>query len=304
MILTNAKANYGLLASASLSSPTASGSFSLGVASTTLALPGVNAMYAVKALLIGGANEFLQINTSNASGGDSSPWVAGSAQVLSNTIVAAGGCTASGALTLVVRAIGMSGSPVSVPVALTTATHTTAALIAAAARTALAANAAVAAQFTVGGSGAEIMLTRKPFQTYGVGTASVPAYESNDSTANLAIPGNLGVTASATSSGTAGVATSGCYLVGAGEDFEGNPVSLATISGVLIQCENGAVSYANGQAQSLEGDLGAGGVFQVSNPGNSLSVTDPLIITLQASTPALVTLIVAGTSGMPPIGGG
>jgi len=120
-------------------------------------------------------------------------YVAGTAQIETATVTAASGATSNGDLTLVVTAAGMAGSPLTVEVPVTTAMNT-AALVAAQIRAVLGATAAITSMFTVGGTSATVTLTR-----------NVPA--ANDVTLNIAITGELGITAAATSANsTAGVA--------------------------------------------------------------------------------------------------
>lgn len=145
-------------------------------------------------------------------------------QVETATVVAAAGATSSGNLALTVTGAAITGSPLAVSVPLVTGTHTTAALIAAACRTALAATAAVAAQYTVGGTGATITLTRPPH---------LPG--SNDATLNIAIAAGLGVTAAASSANTtAGVAGATIErLGGSGEDINGVALPACTTAHCL-----------------------------------------------------------------------
>jgi len=120
-------------------------------------------------------------------------YVAGTAQVETATVTAASGATSDGNLTLVVTAAGMTGSPLTVEVPVTTADDS-ATLVATAIKAVLNATAAVTSMFVVGGTGATVTLTRN-------------ALVANDSTLNIAITGELGVTAAASSANTtAGVA--------------------------------------------------------------------------------------------------
>lgn len=80
-------------------------------------------------------------------------------QVITNTVVAGAGITTNGNAKNVVTAAGMPNSPKTVTTAVTTASHTTAALIATAMRTSLRADADVSSFYIVGGSGADITLT-------------------------------------------------------------------------------------------------------------------------------------------------
>ena len=127
--------------------------------------------------------------------------VLGAYQSESFTVVAAAGCTVSGAYMVTVTASGLVGSPVGVSVPLTTATHTTAALIAEAIITALAGNLQIAERFIASASGAVGSLTRK-------GRAA------NDATLNISLPAGMGVSAAPSSANTtAGAATTGTFGV-------------------------------------------------------------------------------------------
>lgn len=114
---------------------------------------------------------------------------AGTAQVETATVTAAAGATSDGNLAVTVTGAGIAGSPLVVQVPLTLLTHTTAALVADAIRTALGATAAITALYTVGGTGADVSLTK-----------TVAA--ANDATLNIALAGSLGVTAAPTSANT------------------------------------------------------------------------------------------------------
>ena len=123
---------------------------------------------------------------------------AGTAQVETATVVAAAGATSAGILTVVFNSAKTPS--LSIPVALTLADHTTAALIATAIKDALNANAQFAASWTATTSTADVVITAKADE-YGHKRA-------NDPECNLAIPAGLGVTAAATSTNTtAGVAS-------------------------------------------------------------------------------------------------
>jgi hypothetical protein len=117
----------------------------------------------------------------------------GTLQVETATVVAAAGATGDGDLDVTITS-SLLAAPVVTAVALLSETHTTATLIAGAIRTALGAVTSISSNFTVGGSGAAVVLTAK-----------VPA--ANDATLNIAFEGTLGVTAVTSSvDTTAGVA--------------------------------------------------------------------------------------------------
>lgn len=117
------------------------------------------------------------------------------AQAMTNTVVAPAGITTNGNARMVINAVGFNGATYGAPVprtvtaALTTATHTTATLIATALRAALNADGVVTAFFTVGGTGAEITLSKITLND-------------NDSTMNFTIEDvtSVGITDDLTSS--------------------------------------------------------------------------------------------------------
>jgi len=230
MAITQAQAFYGLTAQGTASRTQVSGIVSVGPTMQTARLPTVNEGYSVRAILVGDSQFVLTLATGATTG--TTEFVTGVAQIETATIVAASGCTSNGDMTLVVTSAGMAGTPKNVVVPLTTAAHTTAALIAAAARTALATDSAVNGRFEIGGTGADITLTRR-----GTTVSDLTLYYANDATLNLAIPAGLGVTAAATSADpTAGVATSGVKLYDAGVNFEGKSIeTIATIAALMIQ---------------------------------------------------------------------
>jgi hypothetical protein len=264
MDFSDAKANFGLACIGSPISPGSSGSLQIGSYQTSVPLTEVNVGFVVRAILPNSSST-LSLNVLTGSTAASTAWTAGAAQVETNTIVAASGCTSNGTMTLVVTAAGLTGSPLNVAVTLTTATETTATLIATAARTALAANTAVAAMFTIGGTVAAITLTRLPTSTYTVPGGTLSIYAANDATLNLAIPAGLGVTVSATSTNTtAGVLTTGAKIYGGdGLDAEGETLPVSTkIRGATL-----AVVTATDTADAI--DWTSVGTTSVS-PGETL----------------------------------
>jgi len=172
----------------------------------------------------------------------SAAYVAGTAQVETATVVAASGCTSNGNCSLTFTSAAVTGSPLTVVVALTTAL-TTATLVAAALAAGLAANAAIAAQWTVTSSVADIIFTR-------VSDANGYKY-ANEPGTNLAIPSGLGLTAAPTSANTTvGVVSSGVNVTdGDGKDFEGvTLVSMATMYALEINVTSGAAIGENSSA--------------------------------------------------------
>jgi len=299
MDLSSTRAFYGLRSVATPTTALASGDANLGIASTSVSIADADTVWAAQALLVGSGTD-LVLTLDDADDTGTTAWTAGVAQVETSTVTAASGCTSNGNMTLVVTASGLTGSPLNVVVALTTATHTTAALIAAAARAALTANSAVAALFSVGGTGADITLTRKPLATYTVGTTSVPTYPANDATLNLAIPSGLGVTAAATSTNTtAGVLSAGCYLAGGtGFDHEGTALTAIAanrLGSFLIKnhTESTAGITITTVATLTDFPVPLGGVLQFCSPTCAGSLET---ITIEPVSTALVSIISTGAT--------
>jgi len=278
MNISNARATFGLQAKAAPTSSNISGNIQIGTNTETVSFPTADVAYSLRAIFAGSGDE-LAIDLTDCDTTGSTAFAAGTAQVETATITAASGATASGTMTMVLTSAGMTGSPLNVPVALTTAAHTTAALIASAARAALSANAVVAARFSIGGTGANIVLTRKPTSSYTVPTGILNLYAANDTTLNLAIPSGLGVTAAATSADTtAGVVSSGVKIYdGDGKDFEGDVIPVVTaIAGLLLQCSIGAVTYLDEDGNSFGLNTGNRILFLAETPGGDFRTTATL----------------------------
>jgi len=216
-------ASIGLNAKARYTSANITGTPQVGPNSETVSMTDANVIYSFDALLIG-AGEIADIEiVSNTEDSGTNPWnwVEGTAQV--ETATAAGTISASGNASVVVTSAGMTGSPITLSVAVLNGD--TAAAWATKVRTALNANAVIAERFTVGGSTTAISLTRKATTTFTVGTETISKYPANDATLNIALADgtSTGVTTAATSANTtAGVATSGVYAPDVdGKDFEG-----------------------------------------------------------------------------------
>lgn len=219
--ISNARAFYGLLATGTPTKTQVANDASIGVASSTLLLAGSTNAYCVSATLAS-SGDTLTIDTET---GIATIGTAPVSQVETATVVAASGATSSGNLAVTVTAAGVTGSPLAFAVALVNGVDTTATLIAAKIRTALNLSTALTAVYTVGGTGADVTLTRI--------TAA-----NNDATLNIAITAGLGVSAIASSTNTtAGVG--GVVLTnntGDGKDFEGIALSEAgQINSILVQ---------------------------------------------------------------------
>lgn len=235
---SDARAIYGLSATATPTSTNVSGSLQIGVAQTQSRLADANVAYSLRAVIVDGAT--LSVDFSNGITTGSTAWVAGTAQIETATVVAASGITGSGNATVTVTAAGMTGSPKAISVALTTAEHTTATLIATAIAAALNVDTDYSALFTATSSGANVITTRKSLWS---GTPSL--YPANDSTLNVAIANGTctGITTAATSTNTlSGVASSGVKIYdGDALDVEGDTfLSMDEIHAVLFEIGDNA----------------------------------------------------------------
>ena len=224
MTVTGTQARYELIASATPSAAQVSGGLTIGTAISTVAYTtSPDVVYSMRMEISEGDTLTMDVPSGQFTG-----TVEGVNQVETATVTAAAGCTSNGTVSVVVTANNITGSPLTVPVELTIATHTTAALIAGAIRTALSATAAITAKFTVGGSSASVVLTA---------ISKLP----NNATLNINIPGGLGITAAATSTNTtAGVGTSRAYRIEGttwdAKDAEGVPLPLtAKLYSTLIK---------------------------------------------------------------------
>ena len=279
MTLSSAQGRYALTAVGTATSTGVSGSPSIGFSPVPLTYPDAAVAYVARCILAANTDEaVIALGSGVTSASDA--WTAGTAQVDTATIVAAGGCTENGNMTLVVTAAGMTGSPKNVVVALTTTAHTTAALLAAAARTALAADTALAALFTIGGTGADITLTRKPTSTFTIPTGTLSLYPADDATLNLAIPSGLGVTAAPTSADTTpGVASAGAYWIdGDAKDFEGVTLPTMTVLfGILIKSNSGAFIVTTGGSEFGDEMVDGQTVLRLSNATTALPIATATI---------------------------
>lgn len=306
MILTSTSATYGVRSTSPATSSGATGGINLGQPETQISLPTADVAWTGQVLLVdlagGGISAGIDINILAGTVTSFTAWVAGVAQIETATIVAPAGCTTNGTMTLLVTSAGMAGSPLSVVVPLTTTTHTTAALIAGAARTALTANATIAARFTVSGTGAAIILTRKPL-VYKMAGGDVSVH-TPDSTLNIAIPGGLGVTAAAGSANTvSGIITEGALHRDIdGKDWEGTtlPAIAAGKIGVL-QVTSDGTSTSTVNLASTSGfasmPLPPGGFVLVGAASMNSAMSSSLAITTATDEKsAFLTISVVGSS--------
>jgi hypothetical protein len=210
------------------------------------------------------------------------------------TATAVGTISTSGTAAVTISATDLPGSPISlaVPVLI----GDTAAVWAGKVRTALSESTPIANMFTVSGTGASIVLTRKPSVTFTIRGLDVPIYFEDDASLNIDL-GNgtcAGITPADTSSTTVtGVATTGVKIDGGGgKDWEGNAVTpIGKVRALLLQ-NNGSISTA--------GLLGAGIALDAYSPDGFALVHYPAnaalvdVVTITSGGPCDCTLTVFG----------
>lgn len=251
--LSSAQAIYGLNATGTPSAPNTSGTIILGEQQSRVPLTTVTNGYSISCILATGSDSMpLVVETGVTTG--STAWVDGQPQI--ETATAAGTITLAGNATITVTAAGMSGSTKAISVAV--ALNDSAAVWADKVRVALAADASVSSLFSVSGASTSIILTRK---TTADAIDGINFYAANDMTLNVAIDNGTctGITPAASSSNTqAGILTSGAYITGSGKDWEGNPISLGGVAGMLlrgitrtVKATVGDYAYFVGDSQTL-----------------------------------------------------
>lgn len=255
MNVTGTSARIELVANANLMSVNTTGSALIGTPFTSVVYttpPDI--AYSLGMFISGGDTLAFDFETGAVTG-----TVTGTSQVETATVTAASGVTSNGTCNVVFTAAAVTGSPITVPVALTTA-QTTATLIAVEIRAALTANTAIAAEYTIGGTGATVTATRINKRR-------------NDTTLNIAIPAGLGITAAATSANTTtGVGESKAYRIDGTAwnqtDFEGKPLETATkLYSVLVKvisAEASAEVLMTGASTNKAGSLTDIGDFDFS----------------------------------------
>jgi len=291
MTLSQARATFGLNCRATPTSPGASGSAQIGASAASVNLPGADCAYSIRAILAGNA-DVLSINSINGDTTASTSWVAGAQQVETQTVTAAGGITTSGNATVTVTATGMGGSPKAISVALTTAAHTTATLIATAIAAGLNADSAYAAMFVATSSGADVISKRRPTATYTVKGETINIWPADVANHNIAIADGtcVGITTAGTSTATtAGVASDGCYTVDSDADFEGLEIaSMTTIYGLLVVNSGSGVE---GVGTGDNYDLSADEVIFRASASLGIDSSPNLEFTATGSTDLTITVI-------------
>jgi len=270
--ISNPSAIYGLTATGTHTKTNVANPVTLGQSQASITLTNATKAYTVSATLAS-ATDTLTIDTST---GIATIGTTPVSQVETATVVAASGATSNGNLAVTVTGARITGSPVAVSVALTTADNT-AALVASKIRAALTANAAIAAVYTVGGTGADVTLTETDPQT-------------NDTTLNIAWAAGLGVSALVSSTNT----TSGVGGVkltnnsGDGKDFEG--ISLGTMTeayGMLIKNTGTGSLSINVGGTDYAAFLATGAVASLFDPAGTTDLIGTLTIEALADAAAV-----------------
>lgn len=206
MAISNARAYTGLQANAEPNSEGTTGSLTIGQGQTVTALTA-----STRAVVL--AIELDSTYSVEITTGTLVPILTGAGVNQVETATAAGTITASGNATVIVSGDDITGSPLTVSVAV--ANTDTASTWAGKVRTALGAVTAITSLYTVGGATTAISLTR-----------IVKRY--NDSTLNISLANGTctGITAAPTSTNTTpGINPAKCWRISgttyAGEDFEG-----------------------------------------------------------------------------------
>ena len=259
-----------------------SGINQIGASQTAVQFPTADIGYAIGIEFVAsGGTATIDLQSGVATG--SAAYVAGTAQVETATVVAASGATSNGNCSLTFTSAAVTGSPLTVVVALTTASNTST-LVAAALAAGLAANTAIAAVWTVTSSAADIIMTRK---------SDANGYKyANEANTNLAIPAGLGITAAPTSTTLpSGVVSSGVNVTdGDGKDFEGvTLVSMARMYGLEINVTSGAATAANSTASEAY-KLPA--KFWNSNGITGTTITGDLVLTSTAAATNLTVTVI------------
>jgi len=259
-----------------------SGIVQIGASQTAVQFPTADIGYAIGIEFVAsGGTATIDLQSGVATG--SAAYVAGTAQVETATVVAASGATSNGNCSLTFTSTATTGSPLTVVVALTTASNT-ATLVAAALAAGLAANTAIAAVWTVTSSGANIVITRK---------SDANGYKyANEANTNLAIPAGLGITAAATSANTtAGVVSSGVRITdGDGKDFEGvTLLSMARLYSLEMNVTSGTATAE---------EVGSGELYNIpakfwnTTGWTGTNLTDDLKITATAAATNLTVTVI------------
>lgn len=266
----------------------------IGATTGSLSLSSAATVISFDAVIVGAASDLI-VDISDLDSTGTTAWTAGTAQVETATVV--GTITTAGNAEVIVTSAIVTGSPITLSVAV--ALSDTASDVATKIRTALSADTAITTYFSIGGTGADVVLTHKGSKQYTINGTSVPVYPANDATLNISIDNDTcaGLTTAATSTDTtAGVASAGVYVQNLdGNDFEGEATGGATaIYGLYIanqSTSSDSVLITQGTAV-VDYAVPASGYFQSADPAGGLEATD---ITIEPGTagPCLVTVTLA-----------
>ena len=294
MDLSQQTAFSGISALATPRKDNSSNAVKVGKDNAATSLSSATKVVSFDAIINGSASD-LVIDISDLDSTGSTAWTAGTAQVETATVV--GTITTAGNAEVIVTSAIVTGSPITLSVAV--ALSDTASDVATKIRTALSADSAITTYFSIGGTGADVVLTHKGSKQYTINGTSVPVYPANDATLNISIDNDTcaGLTTAATSTDTtAGVASSGVYVQNLdGNDFEGEATGGATaIYGLYIanqSTSSDSVLVTQGTAV-VDYAVPASGYFQAADPAGGLEATD---ITIEPGTagPCLVTITLA-----------
>ena len=287
MTLSGTEVRYGMLATADPNAVNVTGTQQIGTPISTLRYNDAPTVAYSLAMLIQAGDTLTMDMESGAVTGT----VAGTAQVETQTVVAAAGATTAGNLNVTVTSALVTGSPLVIPVALTLADDT-AAKVATKIRAALNATAAITAHYTVGGTGDDYTLT----------TSAVDKAE-NDSTLNLAHANatSAGITAATTSTNTtAGVGTTRAYKFNGtawdATDFEGKALpTMSKLHSMLIR----SASTSGSMIIDTDGDVATYPcpfVLLTSSPSGELTGSGVTITFTAASAP--ITLLIDVHAGI------
>lgn len=297
MNLTNARATFGLNAKATPTKSGSSGTVQIGDSNESISLSSATKIVSFDAVIVGGASS-LVIDISDLDNTGTTSWTAGAQQVETNTVVAGSGITTSGNATVTVTDGGHGWSPKAISVPLTTATHTSATLIAAALAAGVNADAQVSLAYTASSSGANLILKSVATDSHVVNGTTVSLWPADAPDLNVAIANGtcVGITNDATStSTTAGVLTAGVYCPDLdGNDFEGEASGgLSAIHAFFVKNNSSSVSYCTlSQGLTLASfPVFAGSSLMVGGAGTSLASSD---LTFGTITSCHVTVTIAG----------
>ena len=249
----SARAYYGLQATAEPTSEGTTGTLSIGQGSTVTTLSDATGAIVLGIELDSTYDVEIDLETLT-------PTITGAGVNQVETATAAGTITATGNATVIVTGDDITGSPLTVSVAVLNTD--TAATWAGKVRTALGAVSAITSLYTVGGSTTAITLTR-----------IVKRY--NDSTLNISLNNGTctGITPALTSVGTtAGINPAKCYRISGttytGDDFEG--VALEEANDFQGFAARSVIGGAEISTLKFQDEIASGEVIQKSTTGSAL----------------------------------